>query len=344
MNENTVIFRNGRAFLERRYSIPCLFIRDVTKHLPIHEMEKYKHEDLSNAVKKAIEETGSYASHKYATKSVVRELKNLSEEKISLEEFLNEDIGNKAVTELKELDSLLTVLNTHVILEEGTLFKHLWNYIEKDYETFNVLFTDTLGGYDLQKWIDCAKVPYEKSTYDLEKEKTGIGMHKLQCYWNTSVEQDSHSIFDGEFGGHGTHKREIWENGEKTGEVVEDCDYGVSFSPINALLDYPLELLEEFKIDHLNIYKKRKFSYPKIKPAINTKRDWKVYDVIQAILWEISFMGSPEEQDKKSDEIKEQIEGIDNGTIETTSWEELRKDLDEMFEEEKEKEDEDEMP
>ena len=58
--------------------------------------------------------------------------------------------------------------------------------------------------------------------------------------------------------------------------------------------------------------------------------------MIQAILWEISFMGSPEEQDAKCDEIKGTVEGIKDGSIETFSAEEVMKDLDEMFEEDEE--------
>jgi len=338
MSEREVIFRNGKAYLERKWSEPCLFIRDVTKRLPVHELDSFNDDDLSKAVKEAIEETGSYASLKYTVKRVKRELKDLKAGDITMEEFLGEDIGQKAVEKIEELDSLMTAMNTTVTLEEGTLFKHLWNYIEKDYEVFNVLFTDSLGGYDLQNWIDCAKRPYKKTELDLECEKTGIGMEKLQCYWNSHIEQDDYSGFEGEFGGWGKHKREIWEDGKQTGEVIEDCNYGVDFSPINSLLDYPLELIEDFKVDHLNIYKKRKFEYSKLKPAINTKRRWKVYDMIQAILWEISFMGAPSERDEKFDDLQSTVEGIKDGTIETHSWEELKKDLDEMFDDEKDNE------
>lgn len=327
MSEKKVTFRNGKAYLETNERVKSLFVRDVINVMPIHKNKDYDKKELKKLLEKLVKEKDCEDSLKWSHRLLINALKEYREDG-DLEEFINDSIGFKRVEEFEELDSLLTVMNTTIQLEEGTLFKHVWEYIEKDYDIFNVLFTDSLGSFDLNNWIEHAKIPHEKSESERNSEKTGVGMHKLQCYWNYSVMQDDYSQFKGEFGGWGTHVWETWENGAKVKDEIQECAYGLSFTPINAILDYPFELKEEVKINHLEIWDGKKYSFPKLKPEINTKKYWTPYLMIEAILWEISFMGTPQQQDEKYDEIKETVDKVKSGEFKTYPIEDLGNILD----------------
>ena len=59
MSESTVIFRNGKAYLENEDRVPSIFVRDVVQHIPIHETKDYDKEELKQVLKILIEEKGS---------------------------------------------------------------------------------------------------------------------------------------------------------------------------------------------------------------------------------------------------------------------------------------------
>ena len=99
------------------------------------------------------------------------------------------------------------------------------------------------------------------------------------------------------------------------------------------MMDYPLELVEEVKIERIDVYDGKDFSYPKLDPPINTKRWWTPHTMIEAILWEISFMGPPIEQDKKHDEIMQAVDDVKNGLAKTRPFKELLDELKENLEE-----------
>ena len=327
MSEKQVIFRNGKAYLEIEERVPCLFVRDVNDIIPLDK--EFSNPEVKKLLAKLIEEKDCEDSEKWVYRLFNHAMRDRRDGDFETDEdFLNESIGYKNQKTVEELDSLLTVLNTPIQLEEGTKFSHIWNYIEKDYEVFNVLFTDSLGGFDLQLWIDHAKIPHEKGTWELECEKGGYGMKELCCYWNYTIDQNEYSPFKGEFGGNGTH---LWE-----GEIQE-TSYGVSFTPINAMMDYPLVLDEIIKITNVEEWNGKKINWINLEPQINTKKYWTPYTMIEAILWEISFMGSPQAQDEKHDQIKERMEGIKSGEIKTRPFKEI---LDELKDDEKDEEQE----
>lgn len=330
MSEKEVKFKGGKAYLEWSERVACLFIRDVTNHIPIHEDENYDNKELKEVLDKLIKEKNCEDSLKWVRRLTRNAIRDFQEDG-DLQEFLDDSIGFKRVEHYEELDSLLTVMNTPIKLEEGTLFQHVWDYIEKDYEVFNVLFTDSLGGFDLQEWIEHARVPYEKGTWDIECEQGGHGMEKLQCYWNYTIGQGEYSTFKGEFGGWGTCKWPVWENDEHVRDDIKETSYSVSFTPINRMMEYPFELLEEIKIERLEVWDGKEYSFPELKPAIDTNKDWTPYTMIEAILWEISFMGTPQQQDEKSDGIQDTMDKIKSGEMKTYPAKEfldqLREDL-----------------
>lgn len=337
MSKKTVIFRGGKAYLEKEDRVPCLFVRDVIKHIPLDENQDYDKKELDEVLTKLIKEKDCEDELKWVKRCLKHDIRDFRRTN-DVEEFLDESIGYKQVKEVTELDSLLSVMNTVVELEEGTLFKHIWAYIEKDYSVYNMLFNDSLGGFDLNHWIKHARIPREKGDWEIECEKGGYGMDRLQCYWNFHIDQNDYSPFKGEFGGYGTIKQTKWEGKEKVGEEIVPTSYGVDFTPINAMMDLPLELLEEVKIEQIDDWDGKDFHYHKLDPPVNTKKYWTPYLMIEAILWEISFLGPPEAQDKKHDEIMQRMDDFKKGLVETKPFNEFMDDLRDLSVEDNEKE------
>jgi len=333
MSEKQVIFRNGKAHLYSSDRVSCLHVKDVVKHMPIHIDKDYNKKELKELLEKLIEERKCLDSVKWVYKLLINALRDFRRGDMGLDEFLEDDIGYNNLEKTTELDSLTTVMNTDVVIEDGTTFGHIWNYIEKDYEVFSVIFLDSLGGFDLQKWIDHAHIPHEKGTWERECEREGTGMEGICCYWNAVIEQNDYSRLKGEFGGWGKHNVPIYEGDKMIREEIQECSYGVSFTPINAMLPFPFRLDEEIEITNLEFWDGKNYEFPDVTPAIKTKRRWCCYEMIEAILWELSFMGTPQQQDEKHDEIKERIEGIKDGTVKTLPFKDLIDDINEDKEE-----------
>lgn len=182
------------------------------------------------------------------------------------------------------IDSLSSYLNCDVVLEEGTTLRHVWQYLDKDTDFFDLVFCQALGHYPLKIYLEQARRSSSPDTRD--------GMTHLIAYWSTE-KWEKEIDFSPCFGGKGTLDG-------------QECGFAVEFTPINDLLDYPFILDDTAKI----VDGKRGF-----KTIVEGKHKWTVYDMLFAILFEISFVGTPNDQlrmisdlDQRLAEAKENIE------------------------------------
>lgn len=305
MSDRKVIFRDHKPFLHTEDNEPVLFIRDITGKIPLHDNSSYDKKELKELLGKLLEKKDSYTSKKTAFGFVRDIIKEYEAKEISLKEFMNYPIGYATIKRTKEVDTLLPYMGTQVELEKGTLFKDVWSLISKDSEVLTVIFAEQLGRFDIQIYTDHAKIPYEKSASEIAEEKIGEGMLGLECYWANTYQLEGMSYFGAEFHGYGITRDKYVNKGEPY-----ETGFSLTFSSINSLMEYPLRLDESFEIKLKHLGKKDGYGIESLDEPIITKKEWTIYDMIGAILFEISWMGTPENQDMELDSLKETMDDV----------------------------------
>jgi len=124
-------------------------------------------------------------------------------------------------------------------------------------------------------------------------------MDCLEVYWHTSYHKQMLNI-DTEF--HGINSK----GGTTT--------YSVSYSPIYELAHFPVVLNEDVSF------------YDKDKLLCSGKKHFTLLEVLDAIYWDISFMGGPEDNAEFLEEMNDRVESIENGDAEILNWDTIEKD------------------
>jgi hypothetical protein len=200
----------------------------------------------------------------------------------------------------KEVDKLSPYFNEVVELDDNFTFADLFDYIEREKDLFNAVFSSHLGHHPLQAFIDEIRKPMPEGG-----ERSKIDYVELRRYGER---------FDGEV--------EIWVDvcgvNEKTGD-----GYGIEFSPLNEMKYIPLRLNKTFKVSELKIPSKfirflitlgKKFGIPLKRwespfdyVYVSGTTCFTVYELISEVLNEISFAGVPEKRDETWNGVKEDI-------------------------------------
>ena len=194
--------------------------------------------------------------------------------------------------EEKELISLQPYLSEDITLSKDFTLGDLFYFLEKEEGFFNLVFASQLGHYSLNTFIK----EYEKS---IPETNWGDGEIKyLQVYHICEIGSDGDIEFDLGFDGAG-------EAGQ---------GYAIEFTPLNELKKYPLQINENFDVYREGAHQR----------VIHGTRLPTVYEFVGAILFEISFIGSPEIRDNAWKELESEISG---GNLKTFSG------LDELIDE-----------
>jgi len=203
----------------------------------------------------------------------------------------------------KEVEHLYLYLNERVELSEDFTLEDLFNHIEKDIEAFDLIFSSCLGHYLLRLWVDEIKKPGPKKDDEIDY----LEIHRWGEYWDWGD-------IDLSIGISGVGKKE------------DDSSYGIGFTPLNELKHLPLRLNEDFEVSEVKIphspimfiarlLKKvgipvGKWDNPSPHVYVKGKAEFTVYELITAVLEEISFYGDPEQRDGKMDELDKMFEEI----------------------------------
>jgi hypothetical protein len=102
---------------------------------------------------------------------------------------------------------------------------------------------------------------------------------------------------------------------------LTDGNYSISCAPMYELADLPVRLRK--KIEIYEPWQKKKF--PKI--LFEGESYFTLLEILDAIYWEISFHGGPQEKDKFRDSLKSFKENIDLGIEKIYSFDELKEKL-----------------
>ena len=230
----------------------------------------------------------------------------------------------------KLVDSLIPYLRCEVVVHDGFTLEDLFKILETEVKKYDIIFGADLGHYPLSLYID-----------DIKKdagEKVRDGMEFLEVFWTCTCEdyeargykEWKNSIqISADFHGWGT-----WPDDENSPYPDNmEGGFAIEFTPLAELKHYPLKVKTDTKIwlddgkfdrdEDGNVVEKVLFEGEKY---------FSVFDFISAILFEISWAGSPEQRDEKMEEIQasaeEVREKIDEGDYSSfKSFDELRDSL-----------------
>lgn len=194
----------------------------------------------------------------------------------------------------KEVDSLTHFLQLPIVLEEGTLFDDIWFYIEKDANLLEIIFSKALGGHQLHPFID----EFKKPAQSRENEDINDSMHYLYISWEAEVTkfQDEKTFYlNCNFDGYGYYRDQV-------NNKIHEMGYGIELTPINDLKSYELKLDNYVKIYYHDLDNNNNSSL--FRSVVEGYRPFTVYDILYAILDEVTFFGNPEQKQKQIEEIQ----------------------------------------
>ena len=224
--------------------------------------------------------------------------------------------------EMEEVNSVIPFLNEVIEIEKDVTLGDIFNYIEKDKELFDIVFSSHLGHHPIQLYIDdinkeCPKDDeedldyielrwfYEHSEYNNKKYKDEI-----------KVFVDVSAIGDFE------DQEGFYEEGE---EKPKKTGYSIEFIQLRKMKNLPVKINKQ-----LDIYKRNKFGPGKNNEDLiaTGEKYFSVYDFFGELLYELSFVGDPEKRDEFSCEIDDISEKMYEEKLKNTfSFEKLKKQL-----------------
>jgi len=109
----------------------------------------------------------------------------------------------------------------------------------------------------------------------------------LEIYWYSLIDKDHELCDDCSF-----HLVRNIKN--PTGDFEEDFPFlSITYTPLNEIKNYPIKLNKKYEIYN-----------EKNEKLISVKKDFKLINIISAIIWEITWFGGPENRNKSFNELK----------------------------------------
>lgn len=212
--------------------------------------------------------------------------------------FLNTHITGDQYSE-KEIDSLSLFLQCDIEECDNFTFGDFWKFISKDVDFYQKVFNQTIGGFDLRLYVN-------EALSLTEDHEDNLSFIEVSHYLNI----------------------DDWMNYKPEWKI--ESDYSTSIFGISKTDDntYSIGLTSLSKISHIDIkINKSLMVYKSIyKEKIkNTEREemelgemnFTVYDLINTILYEVSFYGTPEGRDKFEKDLLDSVEKIRTGKMKT---------------------------
>lgn len=119
--------------------------------------------------------------------------------------------------------------------------------------------------------------------------------------------------------------------GPKKGEIINN--YGLDFTPLCELAPLPLSLDENVKMNKSE-KKNGKFEFTTVDLG---HHQFTLFEIVQAILDEVSFFGPPSNRDSTKDMLIERVREIDSGEAKTIPFDEVKKKLEKKLKDLKKK-------
>jgi hypothetical protein len=197
--------------------------------------------------------------------------------------------GEKQEYEITDVtDIAYYYLNSSISFSDDVILKDVFLLIDKHIDLFKLIFNNHIEEYT----HDALNNP------DLSTADQGIDYCELSWYLDI-YKKDLEIPSWPHFGGIGVCKKT--DQNYKEGETIH---WGLSFTPIENLVKLPLKLSEIIEFNGKTYY----------------TSGYTLYHVIQGIMWEMSWEGSPAQSQKKLLELQEMCRKIDSGEEKLIPW------------------------
>lgn len=219
---------------------------------------------------------------------------------------------------------LFYYLGDTVELDENLKFERIMKLLHDDKDLINMIFGHTLGGYDFDLFYKdfMKELPPDEAKEEKNKHKNEY----LEVYYYPD-------LFKHEKGERyeWNHSLDIHVIREVKNKKPEQL--GIMFAKLAMFKKYKIKIKYDVDVQlQDSTIKITKKNFKKhYKPIIQAKLGgFKLFDFIWAILYEISWMGAPDNRDAENKRLSDQVKEIENGTAKLISWDEAMKELDKV--------------
>lgn len=215
--------------------------------------------------------------------------------------------------------SILTLLRSECRIVEGTTLLDIFRVVDK-YTLLKLFISQYSWCRSIDEFHAQAEEPMRSDDSDIDY---------LEIHWTPKVEEYDKTV---KHKG-GTRERHhvvafdvfvdfigIGKSGTCTHRTDSRERYGVSYSPMYELADYEVKLNHEFSV-HKPWNAGDKIS--ENRELLRSTRSFTLLDVLDAIYYDISFMGGPSDNVAFLEEMKDTMDKIENGEIDVTEFKTL---------------------
>ena len=223
--------------------------------------------------------------------------------KISYLEFGDSQVdGFEDVTD----EGLVKWLSEEVKFGEGLTFRDFCRHLVSEKDDINRIFFSSTRGHKLERYMA-----------DLDSVVADTELKAVQIAWRVEVNGDRLDVNCG-FSGVGFEGAGNRENGVES-------SYGLSLTSLGSYADLPFKLNPRFIVEN--------YQNKTLEIQLESEKQFMLFDVVRAVLYEITRDGYPEERDLRAEELKSRVERseqeIEKGNYYTT--EELMERINQRF-------------
>ena len=176
-------------------------------------------------------------------------------------------------------------MNDDVEIAANVTFGDFFHLLIKEKNLIDLIFSASLCSFPFASLIQ----DFKKKTESLDDED-----QFLEIFWHVDFDEDELSVYPG------IQLIEI-----KKGNKNEKITFGLDFLSLSALKEYPLKLNENLEIiDYKNPLKNSDL-------ILKTTKKYTLYEITDAIFYELTFYGTPQMRDKEGESILEQVKDIE---------------------------------
>lgn len=203
-----------------------------------------------------------------------------------------------------QAESLISWLGASVYIEDDVTFADFFNLVMKEHSKISEVFKYHLGGWTLSEWHD-EWVAEPINDDDASHEQ----IDWLEVYW--AVEIDTYNKtndLDEYTGFHGVGR---WKDDD---DVWRDTKFSFSMTPLNKMKNYLFKINADWKIFNPDAADGKNHEQLTDDDwyIFTSKKSMTLYDVIGAILIDISFYGMPRDRNEKRVELGRRAEEVQN--------------------------------
>lgn len=182
-------------------------------------------------------------------------------------------------------DEVLSYLSDYVEFGESVTFERIFEIISLNRNLIQKIFHSCLGGYSLN--------PFIKEIEDIPSHKSELKY--LEIAWACDKYDDDFNISPS-FHGIGLHKND--ENSEE-----EETSYAIEFTPLNNLKHHQIRL--NTFLSYMVIPKRDEPKNDDSRFVDLGNKYFTLFDIIYAVLFEITFNGDPKNRDSRLAELED---------------------------------------